>query len=456
MGARAGTGVELDLDAVPQREADMTGYEIMLSESQERMLLVAAKEKEKDVVEVFHKWGLDAVTVGRVTNDSMLRVRQHGKIIAEIPNRALADEAPVYQRPLLPPKSTLSSLFDDYTFLDGCEPSLIETFLFENGDWNKVLTLAVSSPNLASRKWVWQQYDHMVQSNTMVGPGSDAAVVRVKGTRKALAMTLDGPGYRVARNPRAGAKLAVAESCRNIVCSGGRPLAATNCLNFGNPEHPEVMWQFSEVVDGMTEACDFFGTPITGGNVSFYNETFGGDIYATPVLGMVGLVEDISFVTTSSFRDEGDSILLVEAVQRLVGKVNLEDERALQNFIASAIRDGLVKSAHDLSEGGLAVALAECCYSNLHRGPIGAEVEIPSNLEIRKDLFGEVSTRVLISTTNPAVLRKRAEAGGLNFRELGKVGGKRLIFHYEGVRIVDIDMDELESAWRQALPKLLS
>ena len=456
MGARAGTGVELDLDAVPQREADMTGYEIMLSESQERMLLVAAKEKERDVVEVFHKWGLDAVTVGHVTNDGMLRVRQHGAVIAEIPNRALADEAPVYQRPLLPPKSTLSSRLDDYTFLDGCEPSLIETFLSETGDWNKVLTLAVSSPNLASRRWVWQQYDHMVQSNTMVGPGSDAAVVRVKDTRKALTMTLDGPGYRVARNPREGAKLAVAESCRNIVCSGGRPLAATNCLNFGNPEHPEVMWQFSEVVDGMTEACDFFGTPITGGNVSFYNETFGGDIYPTPVLGMVGLVEDISFVTTSSFRDEGDSILLVEPVQRLVGKVNLEDERALQNFIASAIRDGFVKSAHDVSEGGLAVALAECCYSNLHREPIGAEVEIPSNLEIRKDLFGEVSTRILMSTTNPAALRKRAEAGGLNFRELGKVGGKRLIFHYEGVRIVDIDMDELESAWRQALPKLLS
>ena len=456
MGARAGTGVELDLDSVPQREADMTGYEIMLSESQERMLLVAAKDKEKDVVEVFHKWGLDAVTVGRVTNDSMLRVRQHGKIIAEIPNRALADAAPVYHRPLLPPKSTLSSRLDDYTFLDGCEPSLIETFLSETGDWNTLLKLAVSSPNLASRRWVWQQYDHMVQSNTMVGPGSDAAVVRVKGTRKALAMTLDGPGYRVARNPREGAKLAVAESCRNIVCSGGRPLAATNCLNFGNPEHPEVMWQFSEVVDGMTEACDFFGTPITGGNVSFYNETFGGDIYPTPVLGMVGLVEDISFVTTSSFSDEGDSILLVEPVQRLVGKVNLEDERALQNFVASAIRDGLVKSAHDLSEGGLAVALAECCYSNLHRGSIGAEVEIPSHLEIRKDLFGEVSTRILLSTTNAAALRKRAEAGGLKFHELGRVGGKRLILHYESVRVIDIDIDELESAWRQALPKLLS
>jgi phosphoribosylformylglycinamidine synthase len=296
----------------------------------------------------------------------------------------------------------------------------------------------------------------MVQSNTMVGPGSDAAVVRVKGTKKALAMTLDGPGYRVARNPREGAKLAVAEACRNIVCSGGRPLAATNCLNFGNPEHPEVMWQFSEVVDGMTEACDFFGTPITGGNVSFYNETFGGDIYPTPVLGMVGLIEDISSVTTSSFQDEGDAIVLVEPVQRLVGKVNLEDERALQNLIATAIRDGLVKSAHDISEGGLAVAVAECCYSNVRRGPIGADVNIPSHLEIRKDLFGEVSTRVLLSTTQVAPLRARARDAGLNFYELGKVGGKRLIFHYENVTAVDIAIDELDSAWRQALPKLLS
>jgi phosphoribosylformylglycinamidine synthase len=456
MGARAGTGVELDLDTVPQREANMTAYEIMLSESQERMLLVADKAKEKEVAEVFHKWGLDAVTVGRVTDDRLLRVRQHDKVVAEIPNHALADEAPLYQRPLLPPKSTLSSRLDDFTFLDGCEPALIERFLSATDDWAGLLKLAVSSPNLASRQWVWQQYDHMVQSNTMVGPGSDAAVVRVKGTKKALAMTLDGPGYRVARNPREGAKLAVAEACRNIVCSGGRPLAATNCLNFGNPEHPEVMWQFSEVVDGMTEACDFFGTPITGGNVSFYNETFGGDIYPTPVLGMVGLIEDISSVTTSSFQDEGDAIVLVEPVQRLVGKVNLEDERALQNLIATAIRDGLVKSAHDISEGGLAVAVAECCYSNVRRGPIGADVNIPSHLEIRKDLFGEVSTRVLLSTTQVAPLRARARDAGLNFYELGKVGGKRLIFHYENVTAVDIAIDELDSAWRQALPKLLS
>lgn len=457
MGARAGTGVELDLDNVPQRETGMTAYEIMLSESQERMLLVADKNKEKDVFEVFHKWGLDAVTVGRVTSDGLLRVRQHGQVVAEIPNGALADEAPLYHRPLLPPKPTLSSRLDHYSFLDGCEPSLAGKFLAAGGqDYNELLRLAVSSPNLACRQWVWEQYDHMVQSNTMLGPGSDAAVVRIKGTKKALAMTLDGPGYRVARNPREGAKLAVAEACRNIVCSGGRPLAATNCLNFGNPEHPEVMWQFSEVIDGMTEACDAFGTPITGGNVSFYNETFGGDIYPTPVLGIVGLIDDVSLVTRSSFKDPGDSIVLIETVTRLVGKVNIEDERAIQNLISGAIHDRLVKSAHDVSEGGLAVAIAECCYSNLHRKAVGAEVQFPSQMEVCKDLFGEFQTRVVLSTTNVAELRRRAVPMGLKFHDLGKVGGNRLILHYEGERAVDIAIDELESAWRQGLPKLLS
>jgi len=456
MGARAGTGVELELDDVPQRESEMTAYEIMLSESQERMLLVADKKKEKEVFEVFHKWGLDVVTVGRVTDDGLLRVRQHGKIVAEIPNSALADDAPLYQRPLLPPKSIISSRLEHYSFLDGCEPAMIESFLSANPDCTRLLKLAVSSPNLACRQWVWEQYDHMVQSNTMVGPGSDAAVVRVKGTKKALAMTLDGPAYRVARHPREGAKLAVAEACRNIVCAGGRPIAATNCLNFGNPEHPEVMWQFSEVVDGMSEACNFFGTPITGGNVSFYNETFGDDIYPTPVLGMVGLIEDISLVTRSAFQDSGDSIVFVETVNRLVGRIDLEDERAIQNFISTAIRDGLVKSAHDISEGGLAVALAECCYSNFHRGAVGAEVRIPSHLEVVKDLFGEFTTGVLLSTIHAAELCRRAEQVGLKSYDLGKVGGNRLILNYEGERAVDIAMDELESAWRQGLPKLLS
>jgi phosphoribosylformylglycinamidine synthase subunit PurL len=269
-------------------------------------------------------------------------------------------------------------------------------------------------------------------------------------------MTLDGPAYRTARNPREGAKMAVAEACRNIVCSGGRPLAATNCLNFGNPEHPEVMWQFSEVIDGMAEACSFFGTPITGGNVSFYNETFGGDIYPTPVLGMVGLIEDLGLVTRASFKSAGDSIVLVEPVSRLVGKVDLQDERALQNFVSGAIRDGLVLSAHDLSEGGLAIALAECCYSTAERPGIGAEIEVPSHLEIRKDLFGEFSTRVLLTTREVAEMRKRAGRMGLQLHDLGKVGGNRLTLKYETVVVVDIAIDELESAWSQALPKLLS
>jgi phosphoribosylformylglycinamidine synthase len=216
------------------------------------------------------------------------------------------------------------------------------------------------------------------------------------------------------------------------------------------------MWQFSEVVDGMTEACSFFDTPITGGNVSFYNETFGGDIYPTPVLGMVGLIEDLSLVTRSSFQSAGDSIVLVEPVSKLVGKVNLEDEKAVQTLVSTAIHDRLVKSAHDVTEGGLAIALAESCYSNLHRGAIGAEIEVPSHLEVRKDLFGESSSRVVISTPQPAELRRRAEQIGLNFYDLGKVGGKRFILNYEGVEAVNIEIEELEGLWRQALPKLVS
>ena len=250
--------------------------------------------------------------------------------------------------------------------------------------------------------------------------------------------------------------MAVAEACRNITCSGGRPLAATNCLNFGNPEHPEVMWQFSEVIDGISEACTFFGAPITGGNVSFYNETFGEDIYPTPVLGLVGLIEDISFVTTSSFDQSGDSIVLVETLSQSTGNVNLDDERTIQNFISTAIRDKLVCSAHDVSEGGLAVALAECCYSNIRRDALGVELRIPSNLGRVKDLFGESVTRIVLSTRNAPELIRRARSAGLNCSDLGVVGGRRLTLSYEGERVIDIGVDELESIWRQALPALMA
>jgi phosphoribosylformylglycinamidine synthase len=459
MGARAGTGIELELDNVPQREQAMTAYEIMLSESQERMLLVADRAREREIFEVFHKWGLDAVTVGRVTDDGLLRVRQHGEIVAEIPNKALADEGPVYHRPLLPPKTIVSGSFDLYPFLDGCDKMTINEFLEADStaglDCNKLLKLAVGSPNLACKQWVWQQYDHMVQSNTIVGPGSDAAVIRVKGTKKALAMKLDGPGYRVARNPREGAKLAVAEACRNIVCSGGRPLAATNCLNFGNPEHPEVMWQFSETIDGMSEACKVFETPITGGNVSFYNETFGEDIYPTPVIGVLGLVEDLDLVTRAGFQQAGDAIVLIESIEKHVGRVNLYDEAALQRVVGSAIRDRLVCSAHDLSEGGLAVTIAECCFSTPHRKAIGAEVSIALETQICRDLFGDYASRIIVSTAEPDEIRHRAEAAGLKATKLGTVGGSRLVLNYEGHRAIDIAVDEVETTWRRGLPRLL-
>jgi len=461
MGARAGTGIEMELDRVPQREDAMTAYEIMLSESQERMLLVAEKVKEKQIFEVFHKWGLDAVTVGVVTNDGLLRIKQHGKVMAEIPNKALADEGPRYQRPMLSPKAAPSSRLDLFSFLDGCAESVIQEFLDADknpgtANYNHLLLLAAGSSNLCSREWVWEQYDHMVQSNTMVRPGSDAAVIRVKGTAKALSMTLDGPGYRVAHNPREGAKMMVAESARNIVCSGGRPLAATNCLNFGNPEHPEVMWQFSEVVDGMSEACSTFETPITGGNVSFYNETLGGDIYPTPVLGMVGLIEDLTHVTTSYFKDAGDSIILVETAHRDANLLNLEDERALQRMVLAAIQDGQVKSAHDISDGGLAIAIAECCYATTERAAIGASVNIPSNLEACKDLFGEYPSRILLTSKNPSEILKRAGDAGLRGTEIGAVGGKRLMLNYEGQPAVDLEIGELETVWRRAFSKLLS
>jgi phosphoribosylformylglycinamidine synthase len=405
---------------------------------------------------VFHKWGLDAVTVGYVTDDGLLRVKQHGDVKAEIPNTALADEGPVYQRPLQPPASVAVSPIDLYAFLDGSDDATIQKFLDGKVPCTELLKLAVSLPNLCSRQWVWQQYDHMVQSNTMVGPGSDAAVIRVKGTKKALTMTLDGPGFRVAQNPREGAKLMVAEACRNIVCSGGRPLAATNCLNFGNPEHPEVMWQFSEVVDGMTEACTAFSTPITGGNVSFYNETFERDIYPTPVLGVVGIVDNLAHVTSSDLKNEGDSIVLIETPTRLIGRVDLNEERALQSFVSDAIRAGLVKSAHDVSDGGIAVALAEMCYSTLNRPAIGAAAKIPQYMDACKDLFGEYSSRILLTTTHASDLVRRAERSALRCTEIGRVGGNRLILQHGGQQVVDVAVQELESVWRRTLPKLLS
>ena len=460
MGARAGTGVDIDLDRVPQRESGLGAYEIMLSESQERMLLVAEPSQTAALFEVFRKWGLDAVDVGEVKADGLLRVHMGGETVAEIPNGPLADDAPLYNRPLSPPsKPRIDGWLTRYSFLDTCRAETVAAFRDAdenpgNSDYADLLMRALVSPNLASRRWIWEQYDHMVGSNTMVGPGSDAAVLRVKGTSKALAMVLDGPGVHVARDPREGARKAVAESCRNLVCSGATPVAATNCLNFGNPEHPEVMWQFSEVVDGISEACRAFETPITGGNVSFYNETFKEDIYPTPVIGIVGLIEDLALVTPSAFQHPGDAILLLETASR-PDRIDLEEERVMQNLIAALIRDSQVRSAHDLSEGGFAVALAECCFGTLHRGSIGAEVRVPSRLEVCRDLFGEFPTRVLLSTDDGPALARRVAEAGLVAHEIGAVGGDRFILDYEGARAIDVAIQEIEDAWQGGLEGLL-
>ena len=460
MGARAGTGVELDLERVPQRESGMTPYEIMLSESQERMLLVAESGRLDELFAVFRKWGLEAVDVGRVTADGMLRVRSVGQVVAEAPSVALADQAPLYERPLRPPsRPRVDGWLTRYSFLDGTSAAVQETFRRAEehpgeADFGKLLGVALSCPNLASRRWIWEQYDHMVQTNTIVGPGSDAALIRIKGTRKALGMTLDGPGVHVARDPREGARKAVAEACRNLVCSGARPIAATNCLNFGNPEHPEVMWQFSEVVDGIAEACASFGTPITGGNVSFYNETFDEGIYPTPVIGMVGLVEDIDHVTRASFGEEGDRIVLIETATRSEN-VDLGEERALQLLILGLIGERLIRSAHDLGEGGFAVALAECCFSTDARRALGARVDVPSRLEVCRDLFGEFPARVLVSASDPRPVEAHAKAAGFEARHVGEVGGERLVMRYEGARAIDLSVDDAERLWRHALSGLV-
>src|SRR5208282_4827632 len=368
MGSRAETGVEIDLQYVPQRETGMTPYEIMLSESQERMLLVADKGREAEVFAVFHKWGLDAVTVGHVTGDGILRVKDHGHVVAEIPNRALADEAPLYDRPHTKP-ARIAPLAAP-RIPDRSSPSAIRSDLIA----------LLSSGDLCSKRWIWEQYDYLVRSSTLAGPTADAAIVRVKETGTSIAMSLDGNGRYCALDPREGTKLMVAECCRNVSTSGALPVAATNNLNFGNPERPEIMAQLVESIEGMAEACRFFDVPITGGNVSLYNETLGEGIWPTPVVGVVGLLKTAAPVGVH-FRQPGRSVMLVgglgacdpvhfggtqyakavlHGLWGLPPALDLDYEKRVQAAVREMVLAGLAESAHDLSDGGFAVALAEC------------------------------------------------------------------------------------------------
>src|SRR3972149_4286343 len=478
MASRGNTGIDIDVSNVPRREEGMTPYEVMLSESQERMLMVVKKGGEDKGKEIFHKWDLEAVVIGIVTDSGIIRVKEGNDIVATIPVKPLTDNAPVYKRPIKRPASQ-----DDVQNLD--LKSIPEPKNYEGGGkplpYNAILLKLLSSPNIASKEWIYRQYDHMVRTDTVVLPGSDAAVVRIKGTKKALAMTVDCNSRYCYLDPWTGGAIAVAEAARNLVCSGAKPIALTDCLNFGNPERPEIMWQFEQAVLGMSEACKKFGIPVISGNVSLYNETSGVSIYPTPTVGMVGLIEDISRHATQWFKTEGDIIILLgETKDELGGSeyltmmqtadkgkpphLELDLEVRIQEACLNAIHDGIIKSAHDLSEGGLAVALAECCISS-SKSVIGAEITLPAHA-MRADalLFGESQSRIVVSLTQEDVSRfmSIADKYGTPAIIIGKVGGKRLKItpHTKdfGVGVngfIDMPVDELKTAWKGALERLL-
>ena len=467
MGGRGGVGLEIELDLVPQRETGMTPYEIMLSESQERMLLVAEKGREDEVFSVFQKWGLDAVTIGSVINQPTMRVLQHGKVVAEIPNRALTDDAPLYHRPMQRWEPPVPREIPE------------DVRLGEQSDFTAELKQLLASPNICSKRWVFQQYDSMVQTNTVEGPGGEGGVIRVKGTQRGLAMALDGNGRWCYLDPKLGAMHAVAESARNVACTGATPIAATNCLNFGNPEKPHIMWQFSQTIDGLTKACEELETPITGGNVSFYNETLGEGIYPTPVIGVVGILEDVHKAVGPHFREAGHALVLVrgseagdasdveaefgssEYAKEILGRIwgfppalEVEKEAALQKAIVEMINSALVESAKDCSEGGLAVTVAECGFA---RG-IGASVDLASNgLVPESVLFGEDASRLLISCDpgNVRRIQQIAVQYGLSAEQVGSTVPDQLEIRVDGVTAVTGRVSELKDAWACALERAL-
>ncbi|HWE49270.1 MAG TPA: phosphoribosylformylglycinamidine synthase subunit PurL [Bryobacteraceae bacterium] len=453
MGSRGGVGIDLDLDRVPQRETGMTAYEMLLSESQERMLLVAEKGREHEVFGVFRKWGLDAVTIGVVTEDGNLKIRHHGELVADIPNPALADEAPKYDRP---------HNVKPYRTAPLAPPAEIPA----SKDLNADLLRLISSPDLCSKRWIWEQYDYTVRTNTIVGPGSDAAVVRVKETGTSIAMSLDGNGRYCYLDPREGAKLAVAECCRNLATTGALPVAATNNLNFGNPERPETMAQLVEAVEGIAEACAFFETPITGGNVSLYNETLGEGIYPTPVLGIVGLMKT-AIPAPVQFQQEGASIILLgglgktdatrfggsEYAKVILGQLwglppllDMDYEKRVHDCMREVAAAGLAQSAHDLSDGGLAVTLSESCTP-----AIGADVKLEFAERYEFALFGESTSRILISTNAADGIQKIAAKFGVEAPVIGVTIKERLRIGNGPSVLINLPVIDLKSAFDNGL-----
>jgi len=449
--ARGKSGMRINLDLVPLRESDMTAYEILLSESQERMLVIGKKGFEEEIKRVFEKWDLNCVQIGEVIDEDLLEFYKDGKLVAKIPasSLVLGGGAPVYYREIKKPEyiDKLSSVSFDK--------------LPEVKDLNSALIKLLSSPNITNKSWIYHQYDYMVGTNTVIKPGYDAAVIRIKKTNKAIAVKTDCNGRYVYLNPRRGTMIAVAEAARNVACTGAAPIAITNCLNFGNPYDPEIYWQFKEAIEGMKEACIVFDTPVTGGNVSFYNESKNYTVYPTPVIGMLGLIEDVKHITSSYFKDDGDLIYLIGETKNEIGgseflktifnriegeipQIDIKLEKKTIELILQSIKSGFIKSAHDLSDGGLAVALAECCVMN-RKKKIGAEVNL--NIKFRSDfyLFSETQSRfiVTIESKNQNQFEKIMYESGINFERIGKVGGDRLKIN----NLVDLSLEEIEDAY---------
>lgn len=458
MASRGGKGVDLDLSNIPTREVGMSPYEIMLSESQERMLLVVKKGREEEVKRIFSRWDLDAVVVGKVTRDRRLRARFQGQEVVSIPIESLTSEAPVYNRPAERPKNQ-----DEIQSLD---LSKIE----EPKDGSATLKRLLESPNIASKEWVYRQYDHFVQANTVVAPGADAAVIRVKGSKKGLALTVDGNGRYCYLDPYIGGVLAVAEASRNLACVGARPLGLSDCLNFGNPERPEVMWQFSQAIQGMRDGCLALRVPVVSGNVSFYNETNGVSIYPTPTVAMVGILTKLERHVTPWFKSEGDLVVLLGRTREELGGseylkvfhgmvrgtppwIDLKLERAVHRSCLRAIDKGILRSAHDISEGGLAVALVEGCVSR-PEGPMGVKIKLQEMMRMDALLFGESQSRIIVSIEekNLNLLKEIAAKEGAPTQVIGEVGGNRFAIQ----PMIGLAVDELKAIWSSTLEKHLT
>ncbi|PNP88279.1 phosphoribosylformylglycinamidine synthase II [Listeria newyorkensis] len=452
MASKAGSGLELIMDDVPQRETHMSAYEMLLSESQERMLLCVKKGHEAEIKALFERYGLEAVTIGTVTDDKMYKIVHHGEVVANVPVDALAEDAPVYHKPSSEPQR-----YRDFQAEEAFAPVVTDVV----ATWKALL----GQPTIASKRHIYEQFDYQVRTNTAVAPGSDAAVLRVRGTNKAIAMTTDCNSRYLYLDPEKGGQIAVAEAARNIVCSGAKPLAITDGLNFGNPEKPEIFWEIEKAADGISAACLELDTPVISGNVSMYNETDGEGIYPTPVIGMVGLVEDVAHITTQGFKAAGDVVYLIgetkpefsgSELQKLEqGKISgrapeldLQVEKRYQQFLLTAIREGLVASAHDLAEGGLAIALAEAGFAN----DLGAAIKVPFAEEW---LFSESQSRFLVSVKADDAAKFEQLFETEKVVRLGEVTEVPQLVVQTEKSAITAELSELKQVWEGAIPCLL-